>query len=410
MSDHSTQPTAPPPIGRHRQPSAATQRELWARSAGVCQYPGCAEILYRDVAVYWEPINLGEVAHNVASSVDGPRGDVMRSPQLSDHPDNLLMLCRKHHKTADALPEEYRESTLKLWKERHEAAVLSAAQLTRGEVVYPLIVGATQIGGHPVHIDETEVVRAILSEGLAPAARAYRLTFQTQSQPDDDRAYWASQINTLRDELRLYRSQQKGNQTDVPLGVFALAEMPVLMALGYALGDKTPLRIYQYSRYVNSWTFQVPDGPPAEFSYTLPEAISDSGVALVVSLTTNIGKNRIRAIVSDDAIPIIEFTTPDKSTELVQSAKTIDAFRKNFRQCLTDIENLAPRAAPIYLFPCLPASLAVASGCCVMPKVSNPIRVYDAKGSGGEFRYCLNLPLPLSSQNSLLTSDSELKV
>ena len=153
------------------------------------------------------------------------------------------MLCRKHHKTADALPDVYRESTLKLWKERHEAAVLSAAQLTRGEVAFPLIVRATQIGGHPIHIDEANVVRTILADGLAPAAAPYAVTLDTQAQPDDGDVYWMSQVNTLRDGLRLCRSQMSRERTDAPIAVFAIAEMPALMALGHALGDKTPLRI-----------------------------------------------------------------------------------------------------------------------------------------------------------------------
>lgn len=388
---------------RGRAPSAATQRELWARSGGVCQYPGCAHVLYRDQCVFWEAVNFGELAHNVGSSVAGPRGDAARSAALSDDPDNLLMLCRKHHKVADTLPAEYRESTLRIWKERHEAAVLGAAQLTRGEAVFPLIVEATQIGGHAVQIDETEVVRTILGEGKAPAARPYRCILDTQAQPDDLNGYWAAQVHTLRDQLRLCHAEQVRNRTDAPTGVFALAEMPMLMALGHAIGDKKQVRIYQYSRHVNSWAFQTPDGPPAGFKYTVPGTIDQDGVALVISLTAMIEEDRVRAILSD-SVPILHFTTDSKGTELVQSEATIASFRRAFRQCLTDIENVATRAAPIHLFPCMPASLAVAAGCCVMPKVSNPIRVYDAKGSGGRFRHCLDLPLALSSQNSPVTA------
>jgi hypothetical protein len=110
---------------------------------------------------------------------------------------------------------------------------------------------------------------------------------------------------------------------------------------------------------------------------------------------------------ADDTIPIIHFTTPKTSTELVQSAGAIVEFRKAFRQCLNEIEAVAPRASPIHLFPCMPASLAVALGCCVMPKVANPIIVYDAKGSDGQFRRCLELPLPLTPDNRLSTNLSQ---
>jgi SMODS-associated and fused to various effectors sensor domain len=391
------------PTGRHKRPKAAVERELWARSAGVCQFPGCADVLYRDMAVYWESINLGELAHNVAASARGPRGDSVRSATLSDDSENLLMLCRKHHKTADALPREYRESTLRRWKERHEAAVLHAAQLTRGEAMYPLIAYASQIGGHPVQIEESATIRAILNEGAVPTAKPYPLKLDTHAQLDNEPAYWSSQVNRLRDDLRLCLTLRQRDNADATIGLFALAEMPALIALGHALGDKAPLRIYQFSRHIGSWEYQNPGQESPPFTYTVPETIGPAGVSVVVSLTAPIESERILTVVTDDSIPIIHFTTPKTSTELVQSAETIDAFRKAFRQCLNDIEALAPRTAPIHLFPCLPASLAVALGCCIMPKVANPIVVYDAKGGGGEFRRCLELPLPLTADNKLST-------
>ena len=393
--------------GRHKRPPVAVERELWARSGGVCQFPGCADVLYRDTAVYWEPINLGELAHNVAASVQGPRGDSSRSAALSDDPENLLMLCRKHHKTADTLPTEYRESTLRRWKDRHEAAVLHAAQLTRGEAMYPLIASASQIGGHPVQIEEPATIRAILNEGAVPTSKPYVLKLDTLAQPDNESSYWSSQVNRLRDELRLCLTQRQRDNADVPIGLFALAEMPALIALGHTLGDKAPLRIYQFSRHIGSWEFQCPGQEPPIFTYKVPGIIGASGVSLVISLTAPIEPERVLAVMADDAIPIIQFTTPKMSTELVQSAEAVFAFRKAFRACLNEIEAAAPRAAPIHLFPCLPASLAVALGCCIMPKVSNPIVIYDAKGGGGKFGRCMELPLPLTADNRLSIHPAE---
>lgn len=390
--------------GRGKDPSQATRLELWARSGGVCQYPGCAVVLYRESTVYWEPVNLGQLAHNVAASPNGPRGDVARSLDLSDDPENLLLLCGLHHKAADSLPSEYRESTLRLWKERHEAQVLSAAQLTHGKIAHPLIVQATQIGGHTVNINETSVIRSLIEEGLAPAARPYIITINTHAQSDGDESYWVGQISSLRDEIRLCRIQMSRDRTDAPIALFALAEMPVLMALGHSLGDKSPIQIHQYTRHSGSWSFQVPDEVSPDFSYTLPDMIDDNGVALIVDLTADIETERLNSVLDVKKIPIGRFTTVAKSTELVRSSNTVQSFRQRFRQCLTDIENRAPRNAPIHIFPCMPASLAVALGCCIMPKVSNPILIYDAKGVGGVFRYCLSLPAALNHLNSPIKS------
>lgn len=389
--------------GRGPNPSAATVRELWARSAGVCQYPGCGDILYRDEVTPWLPINLGEVAHNVGASASGPRGDEIRSADLSDHPDNLLMLCRKHHKVADALSAEYREQMLTLWKIRHETTVLNAAQLTRGEVALPIIVHASRIGGHEVEISDADVIRALLDEGYTPAGSPHRVVFNNTAQPDDNDAYWVSQVNTIRDELRLRRSQMRREGTDTPFAIFPLAEMPALIAFGHALGDKSRLRIHQFTRHTGSWAFQDPEREPPVFDYNVPVAIDQNGIALIVGLTAPIEDSRVRKTIGSE-MPIVNFISSVTGTEMAFSATTIEEFRREFRDCLTAIENSAPRDAPIYLFPCLPASLAVAIGCCIMPKVANPILVYDAKGLGGPFRQCLTLPMTLTTDNAITAS------
>lgn len=388
--------------GRGPNPSTATVRELWARSAGVCQYPGCGDVLYRDDVTPWLPINLGEVAHNVGSSSLGARGDNERSVELSDHPDNLLMLCRKHHKVADALSTEYREQMLTLWKSRHETTVLNAAQLSRGEVAFPLIVHSTHIGGHEVEITDADVVRALLDEGHAPVGSPHRVVLNNTAQPDDNDAYWVSQVNTIRDGLRLCRTQMRRDGIDAPFAVFPLAEMPALIAFGHAMGDKSKLRIHQFTRHAGSWAFQDPEQEPPAFDNDVPVSIDRHGIALVVGLTAPIESRRVLSVVGSD-LPIANFTSTVTGTEMVYSTKTIENFRREFRNCLTAIENSAPREAPIHLFPCLPASLAVAIGCCIMPKVANPVLIYDAKGQGGPFHRCLTLPLSLTTDNILAT-------
>ncbi len=385
--------------GRGPSLSEATKRELWARSAGVCQYPGCGESLYRSRTLPWRPINLGEAAHNVAASPKGPRGDIDRSTALSDDPDNLLLLCPTHHKTADRLPADYLEITLRQWKQQHESAVRHAAS-TAGKVAQPLIVQAAQIGGHHVQIESPAVVRGLLEDGWVPTDAPYRVTLDTQSQPDRDRHYWNRQVNTLRDEIRLCRRRMTQTHADAPIAVAALAEMPSLIALGHALGDKNPLVLRQFTRHNGSWAFQAPDSEPLQFDFDVPEQIGEQGVAIRLGLTAPINDERVRAIVGTE-IPIVDIATSETGTEIVRSAATITAFRHAVRDCLNEIEAKAPRTVPIHVFPAMPASLCVALGSCVMPKVANPLIIYDAKGQGGPFRACLELPFALDETNAL---------
>lgn len=390
----------PTSAGRGPSPGEVTKRELWARSAGVCQYPGCGEALYRSRTLPWRPINLGEAAHNVAASPKGPRGDFDRSTVLSDDPDNLLLLCPTHHKIADRLPEDYREATLRQWKEQHESAVRHAAS-TAGKVARPLIVQATQIGGHHIHIESRAVVRGLLGDGWVPTDAPYRVSLDTQSQPDGDRHYWSRQVNTLRDEIRLCRRGMMQAHADAPIAVAALAEMPALIALGHALGDKNPLVIQQFTRHNGSWGFQAPESEPLQFEFDIPgQPITERGVAIRLGLTAPIDDQRVHATVGFE-VPIVDFRTSETGTEIVRSAATITAFRHAVRDCLNEIEARIPRTVPIHVFPAMPASLCVALGSCVMPKVANPLIIYDAKGQGGPFRACLELPFPLDETNAL---------
>jgi hypothetical protein len=64
---------------------------------------------------------LGEICHICAQSFGGPR----YNPALSDEElhslENLILLCRKHHKLIDDQAERFTESWLKEAKRRHEA-------------------------------------------------------------------------------------------------------------------------------------------------------------------------------------------------------------------------------------------------------------------------------------------------
>lgn len=389
--------------GRGKKPNSKSERVLWARSGGRCQHPGCATDLLslNGLKIYWERINTGEMAHNVASNPRGPRGDEERSHDLSDDPDNILVLCGKCHTIADSLPDVYREEILQSWKQRHEARVTTAARMTEGDIVVPIIVAATQIGGHSIHINDVSVFEAILADNRIPVSDPYRIILDTRGQPDASPSYWASQINLMRDHLRLLASGANLGYQDAPKAIFPLAEMPLLIAFGNALGDKSAVEIYQHVRHAGSWTYQNPESPAPLFTTSLPTSIDERGVALIVDLSARIAEERVVAAVPNPEMPIARFSTPSPSTELVQSRRAVQAFQRDFRQCLTDLENRSSRSAPIHLFPCLPAPLAVALGRTIMPKVSNPITVYDAKGADGPFLPCVTLPLPLTTDNNL---------
>ena len=69
------------------------QSALWAGAAGRCQYQGCNQDLIGDLISRNEDALFGFLAHIVADSATGPRGDPVRSPKNNVLLDVLLIVA-----------------------------------------------------------------------------------------------------------------------------------------------------------------------------------------------------------------------------------------------------------------------------------------------------------------------------
>jgi hypothetical protein len=96
--------------------------QLWGLAAGRCSRPGCGEECIKFFTT--DPTSIGEMAHVIAKSPDGPRG----VPAGGDNTyQNLKLLCPTHPTEIDKAPAgTFPPSVLLDWKRRHEAGVGSA--------------------------------------------------------------------------------------------------------------------------------------------------------------------------------------------------------------------------------------------------------------------------------------------
>jgi len=102
---------------------AISQKEiktLCAMSGGVCAFPGCGRLLVESGTDADDAVFLGEVAHIVADSRQGPRGESSLSDEDRDKHPNLILLCGDHHKIIDSQPNTYSVSVLRQMKADHE--------------------------------------------------------------------------------------------------------------------------------------------------------------------------------------------------------------------------------------------------------------------------------------------------
>ena len=98
---------------------------LWGRAAGICSNPNCR----RDLTVILEQkgtYNVGEMAHIIARSPEGPRGNAEGG---SDEYANLILLCPTCHTTIDKAPAgQFPEPMLHEWKHDHEKSIRAAGK------------------------------------------------------------------------------------------------------------------------------------------------------------------------------------------------------------------------------------------------------------------------------------------
>lgn len=95
--------------------SSKTRKNLWAKSGNRCSI--CKIELFAKQKDEDE-FNIGEECHIISSKTNGPR----HKPNIEDYDlyDNLILLCRNHHKEIDELADTYTEELLRYVKLNHE--------------------------------------------------------------------------------------------------------------------------------------------------------------------------------------------------------------------------------------------------------------------------------------------------
>lgn len=104
---------------RRKDPDAITKLRLFASSAGFCQQPECREPLF--VVAGEEELHVGEMAHIIAASDDGPRGDSSMDEDALAQYENLILLCPRCHTTIDKAPDAFPNDVVRAWKTNQDA-------------------------------------------------------------------------------------------------------------------------------------------------------------------------------------------------------------------------------------------------------------------------------------------------
>jgi hypothetical protein len=359
------------------------QVALWARAGGRCEYRGCNEDLIGDLIAGREDGKFGFIAHIVADSEGGPRGDPVRSPTLARDLKNLMLLCAKHHKSVDVdYLADHSESVLLEMKAEHEDRVAIVIGMAEERAAHVLRFAA-DIGQRDALVSAQSIFMAMPPDRHPAERRTIDIELVGCAYADHEEAYWTIQQENLR-RVFVRKVKERIEQREIrQLSVFALAPQPLLIELGHLLGDIVPVMVHQRYREPPTWRWQ-PDQPAIAFRIGDYSGPADVTVALKLALSATVADDRIRAVVGENAA-IWSLTAESPHNDIMRRPDDLVAFKVHLRRLFDRIKFIHGENAIINVFPALPNSAAVEVGRVRMPKADLPLHIYDQNRSVGSF-------------------------
>ena len=361
---------------------------VWVKMAGHCEL--CGTDLTHDFRV-GTSMQWAEVAHILPASPKGPRGREEHSDEqaknLTNDLSNLMLLCPNCHEKIDRDDEGYPEDDLSGLHESCLARIrLAASQPAEGRAIALIV--QSQHFASTNNIPAGELLTAMSSEGLTAFGSPINVTFREPGSRGRDDIYWQLIKDDIDQKIRGELARRGGNFGDMPaLALVGLADIPALIMLGQAIGDRSNRYLFSRSRtHGLRWPSKTASPP----DYIFAAAPSGDGpLALVLSISATIPERDIEA-----ALPgarIASFTIPEPSYAMVSNRNVINAFRDELQKHLSQLE--ASTDQPINLFAAIPAALAIEFGALLTTQHQHHYVIFDRDNSD-QFRPMLTIGHP----------------
>jgi len=208
---------------------------------------------------------------------------------------------------------------------------------------------------------------------------------------DDEPSYFIlkqDEISRLVDSRIRQTSRVEGIKH---LSIFALASIPLLVYVGYEIGDTIPSDVYQAHRDTDSWKWQLQNNQHFKYIIDTPqlsEVCNIKAIALNLSLSGTIHPEEISQVMSKPYC-IYKMTIAEPDRDYLKSKDQLDLFKVEMRALLRQIREIHGCDCEIHLFPAIPASVAVSFGQLLLPKSDPAIHIYE---NNQGFRYALTIP------------------
>lgn len=362
------------------------RQTVWIRAAGHCEL--CGTDLTRDYRV-GSDINLGEVAHILPASPKGPRAegkhDTAAAEVLTNDADNLILACPNCHekidRDADGYPKEDLQGLHRAFLERIQ---LAARAPDSGKALG--LIFLSQHFATRNDIRNRDLLVAMSSEGLSAIDEPIREVLPLPAAEGRDTTYWTTVTDRIHHTLQTKLRRASSFHGDIPaLAVAGLADIPALVMLGQAIGDRSTRYLFSPNRGNGLHWPDLQALPP---SFVLRQHTDGRGpLALLLSISANVPLRDI-----ETALPgaqIVEFTIEHPNYNMVKNRSVIHAFRDALQKQLSVLE--ARSSGPIHLFAAVPAAIAVEFGALLTTQHRHPYIIYD-RNAQNDFVPVLRLP------------------
>lgn len=393
--------------GRTGEVKPKTALKVFMASAWRCQFDGCGEDLTSHFATD-EHANYSYLAHIVASSVDGPRGDAVQSPLLADDAENIMLLCDKCHRLIDRVaPAFYTTERLHAMRARSVTAV---KRLLDG-LLYPpaepiMLIG--NVTGQPHHYSKRNVEDAMLNAGLRPSRDTPEyFCFNGYALHNPHLAsYWGSLFETLSTDVPRLKAILNGSargHARPHLAVFPVHSTSVLMLGGRLIGDTAGVSVFQFHRdkvagnQGGQWAWPSDAAEPSSNKYrldVLKDFSGESEACLLVSLTFDIAPDRLTTQCFDSGelqFPTIKLTADRFGADVIGHPKDLEFFGAKLDEAIRILQDQW-KVQRIHLFVGAPASACFRVGQKMQARNQATYVCYETdRGIGSAFKQTIEI-------------------
>lgn len=342
---------------------------------GKCEFRGCEKSIVQDMLT-GEKSNFSNYAHIVASSENGPRGDKVLSSKLSNDENNIMVLCRDHHKEIDDFPEKYTVNILKDMKREHEAYIQDLMSIHKEASVIGVKYTAN-ISDRVTKINDEDIRKCAFRQNKYCKGQIINLSDSKADERNNSKFYEFESENMKTNFLQSIKPLLKKEKVYKFL-LCAIAPQPLLIYLGTLFSDITDVEVQQLQREpIQEW--YLSDGKDENFDVKLNIPNKKyAKVALNISITADISEERISNVLGKEC-DIIKIESTIHGNDIIKNKSQLEIYKKKIREAYESIKDTYGRDCEINVFPAMPISIAIETGRCWMKKAHPRLTIYDEK-------------------------------